>query len=83
MFGLCCDPIISLICLKFCWGAWKFWREARGLLWRGSIRCKDSSGLVGFDWDGFDLFMDFCLNLLDFVQYLLYLIRFSAKAGGI
>ena len=35
---------------------WKFWREALGLSWEFSVRCKDSSGLVGFDYDGLHLF---------------------------
>ena len=35
------------------WGVvWKFWREAMGLSWEFSVGCKDSSGLVGFDYDG-------------------------------
>ena len=35
------------------WGVvWKFWREALGLSWEFSVGCKDSSGLVGFDYDG-------------------------------
>ena len=39
------------------WGVvWKFWREALGLSWEFSVGCKDSSGLVGFDYDGLHFF---------------------------
>ena len=39
------------------WGVvWKFWREALGLFWGFSVGCKDSSGLVGFDYDGLHFF---------------------------
>ena len=39
------------------WGVvWKFWREALGLSWEYSVGCKDSSGLVGFDYDGLHFF---------------------------
>ena len=42
------------------WGVvWKFWREALGLSWEFSVGCKDSSGLVGFDYDGLHFFT-FC-----------------------
>ena len=30
---------------------WKFSREALGLSWHCSVGCRDSSGLVGFDYD--------------------------------
>ena len=39
------------------WGVvWKFSREAAGLSWQCSVGCKDSSGLVGFDYDELHLF---------------------------
>ena len=42
------------------WGVvWKFWREALGLSWEFSVGCKDSSGLVGFDYDGLHFFTFF------------------------
>ena len=42
------------------WGVvWKFWREALGLSWEFLIGCKDSSGLIGFDYDGLHFFTVF------------------------
>ena len=38
---------------------WKFWREALGLSWEFLIGCKDSSGLIGFDYDGLHFFTFF------------------------
>ena len=40
-----------LIFLVF-WVVGKFWREATALCLWVSVGCKDSSGLVGFDYDG-------------------------------
>ena len=40
----------------FFWAVGKFWREATALCLWVSVWCKDSSGLVGFDYDGLHFF---------------------------
>ena len=56
------SPFPCLVILFFFgfWGVvWKFWREALGLSWEFLVGCKDSSGLIGFDYDGLHVFMFF------------------------
>ena len=40
-----------------------------GLSWEFSVRCKDSSGRVGFDYDGLHAFTLFCLGCLVFGEF--------------
>ena len=65
--------LIFLAFLGF-WGVvWKFWREALGLSWEFSVGCKDSSGLVGFDYDGLHLFtLFFCCVVLGSLFFVLF-----------